>query len=130
MYKNDFRKLFVGPFAAVPIPFDADYQVDLGAMHAMVQRMVDGGVSRGDGVIKIASAIGEGPMLSDDEWPTLLRTAVLPSRNRAPVMLGIHHKDTVKTKEDAKRAADLGAVGLQVAPPIYNRTCTNTTRCE
>ena len=120
MNREDLRKLIVGPVGAIPTPFDVDYEVDLGAMHAMVQRIVDGGVSCGNGVIKVASALGEGPMLRDDEWPTLLRTAVRAADGRAPVMLGIHHKDTVRTIEDSNRAASLGAIGLQIAPPIYN----------
>ena len=120
MDRKELRKLIVGPIGAIPTPFDDEYEVDLGAMRAMVQRIVDGGVSNGDGVIKIASALGEGPMLSDDEWPALLRTAVQAADGRAPVMLGIHHKDTKRTIEDSNRAADLGASGLQIAPPIYN----------
>lgn len=120
MNREDLRKLIVGPVGAIPTPFDVDYEVDLGAMYAMVQRIVDGGVSCGNGVIKVASALGEGPMLRDDEWPILLRTAVRAADGRAPVMLGIHHKDTVRTIEDSNRAASLGAIGLQIAPPIYN----------
>jgi len=32
----------------------------------------------------------------------------------------LHFKDTKKTIEDAKKAQDLGAIGLQVCPPIFN----------
>ena len=120
MDRNALRKLIVGPIGAIPTPFDKDREVDLGAMHDMVLRIIDGGVSDGNGVIKIASALGEGPMLRDDEWPALLSTAVQAANGQAPVMLGIHHKDTKRTIEDSNRAADLGAVGLQIAPPIYN----------
>ncbi len=35
-------------------------------------------------------------------------------------MCDIHYKDTLCTIEDAKRAADLGAVGVQVASLIFN----------
>ena len=120
MNRNALRKLIVGPVGAIPTPFDKDHEIDLGAMHDMVQRIVSEGVSDGNGVIKIASALGEGPMLRDDEWPALLSTAVQAANGQAPVMLGIHHKDTKRTIEDSNRAADLGAIGLQIAPPIYN----------
>ena len=35
-------------------------------------------------------------------------------------MCGLHFKDTKRTIEDAKKAQDLGAIGLQVCPPIFN----------
>jgi 4-hydroxy-tetrahydrodipicolinate synthase len=120
MDRAAIQKLIVGPIGAIPTPFDDDFELDLGAMNAMVQRMVENGVANSRGVIKIASAIGEGPMLRDSEWPDLLRTAVRAADTRAPVMFGIHYKDTVRTIEDARRAQDLGAIGLQIAPPIYN----------
>ena len=120
MNREENRKLIVGPIGAIPTPFDSNYNLNLGAMHDMVQYMVENGVSNGNGVIKVASAIGEGPMLRDSEWPALLRTAVRAAIGKAPVMFGIHYKDTLRAIEDAKRAQDLGAIGLQIAPPVYN----------
>ncbi len=35
-------------------------------------------------------------------------------------MGAVHYKDTVRAIEDAKRAADLGVIGLQVSPPVFN----------
>ena len=59
-------------------------------------------------------------MLSDTEWPALLRTVVQASKGKAAIMCGLHFKDTKRTIEDAKKAQDLGAIGLQVCPPIFN----------
>ena len=120
MNKDEIKKLIVGPIGAISTPFDEAHEVDLGAMHGMVQRMVENGVANGKGAIKIASALGEGPMLREAEWPALLRTAVNAAGGKAPVMFGIHDKDTLWSIEQAKRAQDLGAVALQVTPPIYN----------
>ena len=120
MDREELRKLIVGPIGAVSTPFDEGLEVDLGAMHEMVQMMIDSGVCNGKGAIKIASALGEGPMLRETEWPALLRTAVNAAGGKAPVMFGIHDKDTLWSIDQAKRAQDLGAVALQVTPPIYN----------
>lgn len=120
MNRNKLKKLFVGPFGAVPTPFDKKYEIDLGALNAMIQRMIDGGVSNENGVIKIAAGLGEGPMLDESEWAALLGTAVQATQGKAPVLLGIHHKDTKRTIADAKRASDLGAIGLQISPPVFN----------
>ena len=120
MNREDLREQIVGPIATVPTPFDDDYEVDLGRMHDLTQTWVDEGIVRGKGVIKIAAAMGEGPMLSDDEWPALLRTTVQAANDKAAIVCGLHYKDTKRTVEDAKRAQDLGAIGLQICPPIFN----------
>ena len=67
MNREENRKLIVGPIGAIPTPFDSNHNLNLGAMHDMVQYMVENGVSNGNGVIKVASSIGEGPMLRDSE---------------------------------------------------------------
>ena len=78
------------------------------------------GLVAGKSVIKVAAFIGEGPQLADDEWPRLLETAVQAADGRVPVVCGIHCKDTIRTIDDAKRAQDLGAIGLQITTPIFN----------
>jgi 4-hydroxy-tetrahydrodipicolinate synthase len=64
--------------------------------------------------------MGEGPMLKDEEWPLLLRTVVQAAKDRASIVCGLHYKDTKRTIEDAKIAQDMGAIGLQICPPIFN----------
>jgi 4-hydroxy-tetrahydrodipicolinate synthase len=64
--------------------------------------------------------MGEVPQLADEEWPHLLRTVVRAADGRAPVLGGIHGKDTKRSIADALRAQDLGATGLQVSPPLFN----------
>ena len=120
MDRDELKKLLVGPSSAVPTPFDDDYEMDLGKMRELTQWWVESGVVKGKGIIKIAAAIGEGPMLRDDEWPHLLRTAVRAADGKATIICGLHYKDTRRTIEDAKRAQDEGAVGIQVCPPIFN----------
>ena len=120
MTRDELKKLIQGPIATVPTPFDDDFEVDLGAMAAATEYWVESGLVAGKAVIKVAAAMGEGPMLSDDEWPHLLRTVVQAAKGKAAIVCGIHYKDTKRTIEDAKRAQDLGAIGLQISPPIFN----------
>ncbi len=110
----------VGAIATVPTAFDENYRVDHGRMAAAVERWIEWGLVNGKSVLKVAAAMGEGPQLRDDEWPLLLRTSVQAAAGRVPVALGIHHKDTLRTIDDARRAQDLGAMALQVSPPIFN----------
>ena len=120
MNRADLRDLIQGPIATVPTPFDDDYEVDFGRMHQLTQQWVEEGLVKGKAVIKVAAAMGEGPMLKDEEWPLLLRTVVQAADDRAAIVCGLHYKDTKRTIEDAKIAQDMGAIGLQICPPIFN----------
>ncbi len=120
MNRDELKKLIVGPIATVPTPFDDDFEVDYGRMYECTQKWVAQGLVKGKAVIKVAAAMGEGPMLRDDEWPYLLRTVVQAADDKAAIVCGLHYKDTKRTIEDAKRAQDMGAIGLQVCPPIFN----------
>ena len=120
MNRDEVKKLIVGPIATVPTPFDADFEVDHGRMAELTKWWVANGLVKGKSVIKVAAAMGEGPMLSDDELPALLRTTVQAADDKAAIILGLGYKDTKRTIDDAKRAQDLGAIALQVVPPIFN----------
>src|SRR5262249_30715321 len=56
----------------------------------------------------------------DDEWPHLLRTVVKASNSKAAIVCGLKTKDTLHTIEDAKRAQDLGAIGVQIDLPVFH----------
>ncbi|MQG39385.1 MAG: dihydrodipicolinate synthase family protein [SAR202 cluster bacterium] len=120
MKTTEIKKLIKGPIATVPTPFDENFEIDYGRMAELAEMWVEQGLVKGKAVIKVAAAMGEGPMLSDSEWPALLRTVVQAAKGDAAVMCGLHFKDTKRTIEDAKKAQDMGAIGLQVCPPIFN----------
>ena len=120
MNPEEVKKLIVGPIATVPTPFDDDFEVDYENMAELTRWWVEGGLVKGKAVIKVAAAMGEGPQLRDEEWPELLRTVVRAADDKAAIVCGLHYKDTIRSKEDAKKAQDLGAIGLQISPPIFN----------
>ena len=120
MNRDELKQLIQGPVATVPTPFDKDFEVDYGRMYALTQGWVEQGLTIGKAVVKVAAAMGEGPMLRDAEWPHLLRTVVNAANDKAAIVCGLHYKDTKGTVEDAKRAQDMGAHALQVSPPVFN----------
>jgi 4-hydroxy-tetrahydrodipicolinate synthase len=120
MTRDELRCLIQGPIAGVATPFDDRFELDLGRMHAATQYWVENGLVAGKAVIKVAAAAGEGGMLREEEWPQLLRTVVQAAGGKATIMCGIHHKDTIRTIEDVKRAQDLGAISVQLVSPIFN----------
>ena len=120
MNLEEIKSLIIGPMATVGTPFDDDFEVDYGKFYNLTQWWVDQGLVKGRAVIKVAAAMGEGPQLRDEEWPALLRTAVQAADGKAAILCGLHYKDTIRQIEDAKKAQDMGAIGLQISPPVHN----------
>ena len=120
MTRDQIKELLVGAIATVPTPFNEDFQVNYPLMEEATENWIQAGLVTGKSVIKVAAAMGEGPQLREEEGPQLLSTVVRAAKGRVPVVYSIHHKDTLRTIEDAKQAQSLGAVGLQISPPIFN----------
>jgi 4-hydroxy-tetrahydrodipicolinate synthase len=117
---EELRKLIVGPIATIPTAFNDNYEIDYGLMAAATELWIEAGLVNGRSALKVAASIGEGQCLREAELPRLLQTVVKAARGRVPVLGAIHHKDTIRTIEDAKCAADLGALAVQISPPIFN----------
>jgi 4-hydroxy-tetrahydrodipicolinate synthase len=120
MHRAQLKQLIQGPIATVPTAFDERFELDLGRMADLTRWWVDEGLVAGTAVIKVAAAMGEGPDLSDDEWPHLLRTVAQASEGRAAIVCGLKTKNTLHTIDDVRRAADLGAIGVQIDLPIFH----------
>ena len=119
MNREELKQIMRGVSVAVPTPFDQDYRLDLAAATDLTQWWVSQGLGGGESMIKLCSAWGQGPDLSDDEWPHLVRTVVDAGGPGVNVMCGLKSKDTMRTIEDAKIAQDMGANSLQIELP-YN----------
>ena len=127
MNRDGLKKIIRGAIVTMPTPFDDDFHVDISRMSEITKWWVDQGLGTSKAPLKVAAAMGEGPDLSDDEWPHLLRTVVnaAPGKN---VICAIQVKNTLATIEDAKKAQDLGAVGLQIDLPFLHHS--NQQSCK
>ena len=119
MNRGELKQIMRGVSVAVPTPFDQDYRLDLAAATDLTQWWVSQGLGGSESMIKLCSAWGQGPDLSDDEWPHLVRTVVNAGGPGVNVMCGLKSKDTIRTIEDARIAQDMGANSLQIELP-YN----------
>ena len=119
MNREELKQIIRGVSVAVPTPFDNDYRLDLAAATDLTQWWVSQGLGTSTSMIKLCSAWGQGPDISDDEWPHLVRTVVNAGGPGVNVMCGLKSKDTLRTIEDAKIAQDMGANSLQIELP-YN----------
>lgn len=120
MNREELKYYIKGPIATLPTAMDDEYYIDLGRMVELTEWWVENGVTADRAPLKVAAAMGEGPDLSDDEWPHLLRTVVQAAGDEGAVICGLKCKDTLGTIADARKAQDLGAVGLQINLPIFH----------
>ena len=120
MTRNELKKLISGNLVTLPTAFDDDFKLDFGRMAELTHWWVEEGLGTGISPLKTSAAMGEGPDLSDDEWPHLLRTVVNAAGSGAAIICGLKTKDTLYTIEDAKKAQDLGAIGLQIDLPLFH----------
>ena len=122
MNREQLRKRIRGTLVTLPTAFDDDLNVDMGRMAEMTRWWMDQGLGTDDAPLKTSAAMGEGPDLSDDEWPHVLRTVVNAAGSDATVICGLKPKNTLHTIDDAKQAQDLGAIGLQIDLPFFHHS--------
>tara|TARA_B000000460_G_scaffold245076_1_gene216219 strand:+ start:509 stop:1450 length:942 start_codon:yes stop_codon:yes gene_type:complete len=120
MNRAELRQRIQGVIGVTTTPFDSDFEIDYGRMSNLTQWWVDNGLVKGKALLKIGSVMGEGPQMREDEWPALVRTVVQAANGEVDIIAASHCKDTIRTIEDCKRAEDLGAIGIQIAPPLFN----------
>ncbi|HEU4813223.1 MAG TPA: 4-hydroxy-tetrahydrodipicolinate synthase [Xanthomonadaceae bacterium] len=106
-----------GSITALATPFTTDGELDLDAW----RRLIDAQLEAGTQALVVAGSTGEAAALFDAEFDVLLRTAVQQVAGRVPVLAGTGLSNTVKTIEQTRRAAVLGADAALVVTPPYVR---------
>ena len=120
MNREQLKKRIRGTPVTLPTPFDEDMNVDMGRMADMTRWWVEQGLGTNVAALKTSAAMGEGPDLSDDEWPHVLRTVVIAAGGDKTIICALKAKNTLHTINDARRAQDLGAIGLQIDLPFFH----------
>ncbi|KJQ55409.1 dihydrodipicolinate synthase family protein [Microbacterium sp. SA39] len=101
--------------AAIATPYDADDEVDTGAITTLVENYVSRGV---EGIYCCGSS-GEGLLLSADERTAVVETAVAAADGRIPVVAHVGALSTREAIDLAQRARRSGASAISMIPPIY-----------
>lgn len=107
---------FKGTYTALVTPF-RDGLVDERALRELVERQIAAGV---DGIVPCGTT-GEGATLDYDEHVDVVRVVVDQTKQRVPVIAGAGTNDTRKTVELVKKVEGVGADGLLLVCPYYNR---------
>jgi len=107
-----------GAFTALVTPFSADgATVDFASLERLVEFQLGAGVR---GVV-IAGSTGEGMTLADSEYREVVKTVVGLVAGRVPCIAGVAANATSRAVSLATSAAAVGADGLMVVVPYYNK---------
>ena len=102
---------------AMVTPFTPDGSLDLEGAQRLAAYLVDAG---NDGLV-VNGTTGESPTTSDAEKAALVRAVLEAVGDRAQVIAGVGTNDTAHTVELAREAERIGAHGLLVVTPYYNK---------
>jgi len=116
MSENLKQKFLNGVFTALVTPF-YDGKVDYKALENLIEYQI----ARGIHGIVLLGTTGEAPTLSDEERNEILERALHQINHRVSVLIGTGSNCTHKTLQLTQQADKLGADGLLVVVPYYNR---------
>ncbi|HEY7659200.1 MAG TPA: 4-hydroxy-tetrahydrodipicolinate synthase [Actinomycetota bacterium] len=102
---------------AMVTPFRDDHSLDLDAARSLATHLYE----HGSETLVVAGSTGESPTLTHREKLDLFATVVEVANGRGRVVCGTGTYDTAETLQLSREAEDLGADGLLLVTPYYNR---------
>lgn len=115
MDQADFLK---GIWNITPTPFNPDGTLDL----ASITRLTAFTIARGVDGLTILGVLGEADKLTDAERDQVITATLEAADGRVPVCVGTTHAGTDGCVAFSRRAQDLGATAVMVAPPRLLRS--------
>ena len=109
--------LFHGSMVALVTPMHADGRIDEAAMERFVEWQVAEGTQ---GLVPVGTT-GESPTLTHDEHRRVVEITVSVARGRVPVLAGAGSNSTAEAVSLARHAKAVGADGVLVVVPYYNK---------
>ena len=102
---------------AMVTPFKADLSVDWEGVETLAKHLV----STGHDAIVVSGTTGEAPTTNDDEKDEIIRVVKAAVAGKAKVIAGAGNNETPHSVEQAIHAQKVGADGLLVVTPYYNK---------
>ncbi len=110
--------MITGSLVALITPFYEDGRVDYNKIEELVEWHI---ASESDALVVLGTT-GEAPALTEEEKDRIALTAIRAARHRIPVIIGSGSNNTQEAKEQSLRYESMGADGLLVITPYYNKT--------
>ena len=111
------KDIFTGAAVAIITPFTED-----GINYEELKRLIDFNIENGTDAIVIAGTTGEASTMSDEEHKETIKFTVDYVNKRIPVIAGTGSNDTLYAVELSQYAERVGADGLLLVTPYYNKT--------
>ena len=108
---------FAGSYVALVTPFQADGSVDFGKLRELVNWHLAQGT---DGIVALGTT-GESSTMSHEEDDEVARCIIETVNGRVPVIVGAGSNSTQTQLEKSRKYHDLGADGLLLITPYYNK---------
>jgi 4-hydroxy-tetrahydrodipicolinate synthase len=108
--------MFTGVITALVTPLRGD-ALDEEALRRLCDEQIAGGV---DGLVPVGTT-GESPTLTNEEHLRVIQVVVEAAKKRVPVIAGTGSNSTRETIEMSAAAKKVGADGLLLVTPYYNR---------
>ncbi len=115
---TDPARPFGRVLTAMVTPLAEDGSIDLAGAQELAAHLVDR--ESHDGVV-VTGTTGESPTISDAETRSVLKAVLDAVGDRAVVVAGVGTNDTAHSIDRARDAERLGAHGLLVVTPYYNK---------
>lgn len=113
--------IFTGAGVALITPFQEDGSIDFEKLCEIIDYQIDNGT---DSII-ITGTTGEASTMTEKEHVECIRACVEHVNKRVPVIAGSGSNCTHTAVELSKEAKKVGADGLLVVTPYYNKTTQN-----
>ncbi len=110
--------IFTGAGVAIVTPMNDDCSVNYDAYADLIEFQIENKV---DAIISCGTT-GESSTLSDEEHINVIKFAIEQTAGRVPVIAGTGSNDTKYAIELSTEAEALGADGLLLVTPYYNKT--------
>lgn len=109
--------MFKGCGTALVTPFKSDLSLDEEALRRLVRRQIDSGIH----FLVPCGTTGENPTLSRKEHLRVVEITLEEAKGKVPVLGGAGGNNTAEVVSLAKEVQALGADGLLVVTPYYNK---------
>lgn len=114
-------ELFTGSGVALVTPFHKDKSINYEMLATLIEFQIE---NKTDAII-ICGTTGEPATLSEEEQCSVIRFTVEQVKKRIPVIVGTGANSTERAVCKAKAAQQLGADGVLVVTPFYNKATQN-----
>lgn len=112
--------VFQGACTAIVTPF-----TETGIDYKQLQNNLELQFECGTAAIVVNGTTGENPTITTDEFEELIRSAVRICQNRMKVIVGVGSNNTLHALQKAQTAKAVGADGILMVTPYYNKTSQN-----